>query len=296
MRLFFDNYLQTRYINLYNEKIRTDLKLLVIGDVHISDNVSLRKIDLLKDRILEEKADYVFFVGDLIDVVQEIHNSKSLLKLKSLLETSGKISKTFVILGNHDYIHRKNHSCHIENISDVICKINGVTLLDNDIYVDDNIWLMGYTETKEYYFGKNYNFRAFYDDLKKHDILYKNINKSLLTLALIHSPEFSDDKKCINLLKDYDLIMCGHTHDGCVPFGFGNFRRGVISPKKKFFPKNVRGIRRLNEGYILVTGGVVKISKCAPKLLHPLNHLCPMQIDVVMVSNKNKFGLNKKWY
>ena len=79
MRLFFDNYLQTRYINLYNEKIRTDLKLLVIGDVHISNNVSLRKIDLLKDRILEEKADYVFFVGDLIDIVQEIHNSKSLL-------------------------------------------------------------------------------------------------------------------------------------------------------------------------------------------------------------------------
>ena len=115
-------------------------------------------------------------------------------------------------------------------------------------------------------------------------------------MALIHSPEFSDDEKSTNLLKDYDLIMCGHTHDGCVPFGFGNFRRGVISPKKKFFPKNVRGIRRLNDGYILVTGGVVKISKCAPKLLHPLNHLCPMQIDVVMVSNKNKFSLNKKWY
>lgn len=296
MRFFCDNYLQVRYINLYNEKVKKDLKFLVIGDVHISDMVVPSKLDLVKKRILEEKADYVFFVGDLIDRIQEIHNSKSLLKLKSLLETALEVSKVFVVLGNHDYIHRENHNSHIDDISNVIRNIDGVTLLDNDIYSDENIWLMGYTETKEYFTGERYDFKAFYDDFLKHDLLYKNVNKNLLTLALIHSPEFSNDKRCASLLKDYDLIMCGHTHDGCVPFGFGNFKRGIISPKKTFFPKNVRGIRKLNNGHILVTGGVVKISKCAPKLLHPFNHLCPMQMDVIIVSNKNKFSLNKKWY
>ena len=40
MRLFVDNYLQVRYVNLISDKISSDLKIMVIGDVHISDMVS----------------------------------------------------------------------------------------------------------------------------------------------------------------------------------------------------------------------------------------------------------------
>ena len=42
--------------------------------------------------------------------------------------------------------------------------------------------------------------------------------------------------------------------------------------KKTFFPKNVRGLRKIGNNYILITGGIVKIQKCAHKLLHPFNH------------------------
>lgn len=296
MRLLVDNYLQVRYVNLYNQKAKDNVKILVIGDVHISDMVSLKKIELIKKHILFEKANYILFVGDLIDRVEELENSCSLKKLKDLLKTAVSVSKTFVILGNHDYIHRKNHSNCIKNISNVIKSIDGVTLLDDKVYSDDSILFMGYTETLEYYSKKKYDFAYFYNDFKKHDILYKNINNNLPTVAVIHSPEFSYDKKCVRLLKDYDLILCGHTHDGCVPFGFGNFKRGVISPKKTFFPKNVRGLRKLGNNYILITGGIVKIQKCAPRLLHPFNHLCPMQMDVVTLSNKEGISINKRWY
>ena len=299
MRLFVDDYLQVRYVNLYNKKISNDLKFLVIGDVHISDNVSFKKIEILKKRISLENADYIFFVGDLIDRVEEISNENSLLKLKDLLKCAVAISKTFVVLGNHDYIHRENYTNHLNSISKVIKSIKGVTLLDNDVYVDNYISLMGYTESKEYYAKANgkkqYDFKAFYDDFIKCDLLYKKINKDLPTIALIHSPEFSYDVNNVSLFDDYDLIFCGHTHDGCIPFGFGNFKRGLISPKKTFFPKNVRGVRKIGNGHILITGGVVKISKCAPKLLHFLNHLCPMQIDVITLSGK-KNSIDKKWY
>lgn len=296
MRILVDNYLQVRYVNLYNQKVKDDIKILVIGDVHISDMVGFKKLDLIKEQILMEKADYVVFAGDLIDRVEELDNASSFKKIKGLLETSASVSKTFVILGNHDYIHRKNHSNCIKDISNVIRNIAGVTLLDDEVYSDNNILFMGYTETLGYYSKKKYGFDDFYNDFKSHDVLYRNINKSLPTVAVIHSPEFSYDEKCVSLLKDYDLIICGHTHDGCVPFGFGNFRRGVISPKKTFFPKDVRGLRKLGDNYILITGGVVKIQNCAPKLLHPLNHLCPMQMDVVTLSNKNEISINKKWY
>lgn len=296
MRIFVDDYLQVRYINLYNEKVTDDLKILAIGDIHISNLVSFKKIKRIERQFLKEKADYIVFVGDLIDRVEEINNSESLFKLKHLLEFSAKVAKTFVVLGNHDYIHRENYSSYKEKISLVIKNIQGITLLDNDVYSDDELWLMGYTETIKYYRRKNYDFKEFYNDFSKHDLLYKNVDKRLPSVALVHSPEFSDDKRCISLLNKYDLIICGHTHDGCVPFGVGEFTRGIISPKKKFFPKNVRGIRKIGNGYILVTGGVIKISKCAPKKLHFLNHLCPMQMDVIIFSKHRKFSMKKKWY
>ena len=296
MRIFVDDYLQVRYINLYNEKVTDDLKILAISDIHISNLVSFKKIKRIERQFLKEKADYIVFVGDLIDRVEEINNSDSLFKLKHLLEFSAKVAKTFVVLGNHDYIHRENYSSYKEKISLVIKNIQGITLLDNDVYSDDELWLMGYTETIKYYRRKNYDFKEFYNDFSKHDLLYKNVDKRLPSVALVHSPEFSDDKRCISLLNKYDLIICGHTHDGCVPFGVGEFTRGIISPKKKFFPKNVRGIRKIGNGYILVTGGVIKISKCAPKKLHFLNHLCPMQMDVIIFSKHGKFSMKKKWY
>ena len=296
MRLFIDDYLQARYVTLYNEKVTRDLKFMVIGDVHISDMVSLKKLEMIKKQIIQERADYYLFVGDLIDDVDNIGNSDLLYKVNDLLSCASKVAPTFVILGNHDYIQKKTKESNIEGISNVIKSIDGVTLLDNDIYYDNNVWLMGYTETKKYYHAKKYDFEEFYEDFKKHEKLYKNVRKDLPTLALVHSPEFSNDDKCANLFKDYDLILCGHTHDGCIPFGFGNFKRGLISPKKTFFPKNVRGLRKLDNNYILITGGVTKIQKCAPKILHPFNHLCPVQIDVVMLSNKKDVSVRKKWY
>lgn len=296
MRLFVDNYVQTRYVDLYNDKVTRDLKFMVIGDVHISDMVSLKKLDLLKERIIKEKADYYLFVGDLIDNVDDIGNADLLYKVNDLLSLTAKVAPTFVILGNHDYIQKKTKESNIDGISQVIKGIDGVTLLDNDIYCDDNVWLMGYTETKKYYHAKKYDFEEFYEDLKKMERLYKNVRVDLPTLALVHSPEFSNDDKCVSLFKDYDLILCGHTHDGCIPFGFGNFKRGLISPKKTLFPKNVRGLRKLDNNYILITGGVTKIQKCAPKILHPFNHLCPVQVDVVMLRNKDGVSIRKKWY
>lgn len=295
MRLLVSDYVQVRYTNIYSATALKDLKILAIGDVHISDMVSFRKINLLKERILNEKPDYIVFTGDLIDRVEELDDEGSVCKLKDLLLCAGKVAKTFVIFGNHDYIDRISHKSYLNKVKPFLENVPGIILLDNDIYYDDNIGFMGYTETIEYYSEKEYDYEAFYDDFIKHDKLYKNLNKKVPLVALAHSPEFSDNLKVRSLFDDYDLIICGHTHDGCVPFGFGDFKWGIINPKKKFFPKNIRGVRKLDGNYILITGGITKISKCAPKLLHPLNVFCPVQMDVITLSN-SKFKMNKKWY
>ena len=296
MRIFVDDYVQVRYIKIYNPKVKNDLKLLVIGDVHISDMVSFKKIEIIKKQIRREKADYILFTGDLIDKIENLNSAFSLSKLKDLLSFASSISKVFVIYGNHDFIYRKTSNFSKLKLKQVICDIKGVRLLDNDIYYDDNIYLMGYSQTYQYYSKKNYGFKAFYEDLSKREELYKKVNKKLPTIALVHSPEFSNDNKCLSLFENYDLICSGHTHDGCVPFGIGNFKWGIISPKKTFFPKNVRGLIKKENNYLLITGGAVKIQECAPKLLHPFNHLCPVQMDVVILSNDKNEKIWKKWY
>ena len=127
MRLLVDDYLQVRYVNLYSSKVRKDLKILAIGDVHISNLVSEKKLELLKKQILKEKADYIVFTGDLIDRIEEINDVYSLNKLKDLLGFAAKVSKTIVVLGNHDYIHRTNNNSYIEEISGVIRSIDYIT-------------------------------------------------------------------------------------------------------------------------------------------------------------------------
>ena len=296
MRIFVDDFLQVRYVNLYNSKVSDDIKCLVIGDVHISDNVSFKKIALLKRQIEKENPDYILFVGDLIDRIENLNSSFSVSKMKDLLSYASMIGKVFVILGNHDFIYRGTDKINKKAFCEVLKSIKNVTLLDNEVYSSDKIWIMGYTENVQYYNKENYDFNFFYEDLKKRNKLYENVNQEVPSIALVHSPEFSDDDKCISLFKEYDLILSGHTHDGCVPFGIGNFKRGIISPKKTFFPKNVRGLRKVGSNYILITGGVVKIQECAPKLLWPFNHLCPVQVDVVTFSNKKGVDVRKKWY
>lgn len=81
---FTDDYLQTRYVNIKSDKVFNDFKIMVIGDIHMSSMVSLSKIKTIKEKIVKEKPDYIFYVGDLIDRIEELDNDSS-LKLRDLL-------------------------------------------------------------------------------------------------------------------------------------------------------------------------------------------------------------------
>lgn len=81
-----------------------------------------------------------------------------------------------------------------------------------------------------------------------------------------------------------------------MPFGIGNFRRGIISSKKELFPKEVRGYRELETGTgLLISGCIVKIQDCAPRILHPLNHLCPMQMETITyTTDEQEKGMSRR--
>lgn len=303
MRLV-DHYLQIRDITLYNKNVKNDFKVVALGDIHLSKSVDKIKITAIKKQIKEEKADYNVFLGDFVSTPKELENKEIQEQLLDLIKASALVAPTMIILGNHDFINKnkdKNNKYSIENNKAFwgkVTSINNVYLLDNKLYQDNQVLFMGYKETLKYYYNnESYeDLEVFFNDFKSYPKLYKNLPKDIIKIGLIHSPEYAKLEKNNMLLRDYDLLISGHNHDGCIPFGFGNFTFGIISPKKKIFPKEARGYRVLNTGTsLLISGGITKIQECAPKVLHPFNHLCPMQMDTITyTSDEQEIGMSRR--
>lgn len=295
MRIFPDSYLQIRDLKIYNKKVKNNFKLVALGDLHISRLVDNRKLEPIKYQLDRENADYNVFLGDLVDSPKELDKDIKRKELKGLIKVASEIAPTMIILGSHDYVLEED--INIFSYNDEFWKevenIDNVHLLNNTFYKDSRVFFMGYMQTLNYYYNKENshleNSEAFYKNFRKYKSLYKNLPLDVVNIGLIHSPEYAKDNKNIELLKEYDLLMGGHDHDGCIPFGIGNFRTGIISPKKEIFPKEVRGFRTLKTGTdMLISGGIVKIQDCAPTILHPLNHLCPMQMDTITFTGEEQ--------
>lgn len=293
MRLFMDNYLQISDLVMYNPHIVSDIKITALGDLHISKIMGSKKLNPIMKQLEKEKSDYYVFLGDLVDSPSELLKTEKQLELLDLLKTTAQIAPTMVILGSHDYVTEEKESEYFDYKTVFFNKleeINNLYLLNDSTYIDSKIFFMGYLQSLRYYYQKkkehHEDLDAFYEEFGQKVELYKNLPNNIPKIGLIHSPEYANEEKNVELLKEYDLLIGGHDHDGLIPFGIGNWKRGIISPKKALFPNNVRGYRQLSSGTkILISGGIVKIQDCAPKLLHPFNHLCPMQMDTIKLTN-----------
>ena len=99
------------------------------------------------------------------------------------------------------------------------------------------------------------------------------------------------------LVSDYDVVLCGHYHNGCVPAMLENIypkNAGIITPKLKLFPKQARGVVELDSGtYLIYSGGWTKLSDSSPLLLHPIDMICNRQIDVTTLTSNEEYKKEK---
>ena len=168
--------------------------------------------------------------------------------------------------------------------------------MNDEKYEDDNITIAGYKQKKEAYNNlinkKIEDSKAYYRDLSKQLKLLKNIQNNKPSIFLTHSPEPIHDKINQDLLKDYDIIITAHFHNGCIPAFLDNIwpkNSGIITPNKRLLPKMARGIVKLDtQSYLVYNGGWTKIQDCAPKILHPLDKLCNRQMDLITISNNKE--------
>ena len=251
-----------------------------------------RKQDYSKNEKYHEffinNPDYIIITGDTIDnpkITKEKDKIKLLLKF---FENIKKDTKIIIGLGNHD-ITTENDKLFFQNLNE----LENIFFLDNDKYEDNLIYISGITLPHNYYYNitKKESPEVLIEHLYRCDNLIKKLPKEKFKISLIHSPINLTNKQALNLLKEYDLILSGHTHNGMVPDLLEKLFKnnsGLIAPNKNLFPKIVKGKIEKNNLTIIINGGITKLSLSSAKILNKLNFIYNMSINKITVKKRGK--------
>lgn len=313
---FSSDILKIRDSKIYNKNTKKDIKIASVSDIHISNIVGIYDINNICDVLFEEHPNYICILGDIIDSPNVLNNYKKVNELLNLIYNCASIAPTLMILGSHDFIKVKNgktkDTLNSNRIWKNIDNMYNTFLLNDKIFISNEIIISGYRQKKDTYYSKTKfeNSEKYYKNFCKQKNIIPDFSINLPKVLLTHSPEPIQNDKVIELLQNFDIIITGHFHNGCIPGIiddiYSNKNGGIITPKKRFFPKEARGIIKLKTGtFLIYNGGWVKLQDCAPKILQPLDKLCYRQIDITTItsnldkdieitSRKKVLKLNKK--
>lgn len=271
---------------LSSKKLKKDITFIHIGDIHYNETTSAKKLEYIKYAIEDAHPDYIFITGDLLDRPKITKNKEKIKLLVSWLNSLGNIAKVFISLGNHDIILEEDYK-FFNKLND----INNIYVLNNQSYEDENVFISGFTLPTNYYYNieKHEDENALLETLQNNFNLVTNLPKKKYKVALIHSPILLSEKKVVEKLKEYDLILSGHMHNGLIPRILDKIIKnnyGLISPDKRLFAKNTRGKIKTKYYTIIITGGITKLSPSSTKILSKLNGLYPISINKITVKGE----------
>lgn len=178
-------------INITDERVKEDTRLVVASDLHIDRATPLWQIRQIVDEINRQKPDYVLLVGDVIDDVPD--------NLKEKMEELKKIKaqKIYLSFGNHEYYNAPiKWMIEFTHMGFEVLHNTGGEIGQTGIYLagvpDANSATINYTKAL---FGAK-------------DGYYK--------ILMSHSPRTIKDED-----NKFDLQVSGHTHGGQIfPFHF----------------------------------------------------------------------------
>ncbi len=300
---------ESKYIINKNE-ITNSYKIIVISDFHYSKKTKDKKLSIIINYIKSIKPDYIFIPGDLIDdnnVLEDIELKNKLIKF---LKDLSKISKIIISIGNHEYYYFKGKEKEFffnKKFFDRLNKIENIYVLNNDSYIDENIYVYGLTLTYDYYLR--------YDDREDIDEFINSINKikdnnsNKQRFILIHSPVCLINKSKYNKsnsklkfiydkLSNFDYFITGHMHNGCILPGINELwysSKGLISPKKKLFPDNTRNTLNNIDDKLLVNGPLTTFHG-NKGIFTRMNFLFPINVSLfIFDKGNNSFKLENNY-
>lgn len=179
------------------------MKILAIGDPHFKASNILDTNILIKNVVkiaLYNSPDIIVILGDLLDTHEKIH-TLALKQVTRFLLKLRKIAKTFVLIGNHDYI---NNSQYLTNNH----PFNPFKSLDNLVIVDkvieyQKLIFLPYTppgRLVEALNSSNFNWKTS-KIIFGHQEIY----------GCLYNPDTTSSEGDI-WLKEYPLLVSGHIH------------------------------------------------------------------------------------
>lgn len=288
--------LKVNKYKIKNKKIYNKQKLLLIADVHLWDNYNFDIIDNIIEQAKKLNPHIICVCGDIIDQFKYLDKKENLDILLKFLNKLANITTTLITLGSHDFFNLKKSKTNniaanaIKYWHKIIKENNNpnLILLDNDIYENDYLKIIGYTPSRDYYrIGEDKD--TLISEIN--EIFKMNFDDQKYTILMCHTPRKinNDTLRKININHNIDLILSGHMHDGLM---FPVLKKmpttiGFISPQRTLFPENTRNKRKFiidnHEINLVITGGIMKFSASAPMFLQKLNFLYNNDIDFIEI-------------
>lgn len=261
-----------------------NLKIALISDIHYSYKINRKVFNKILKKFNNIKPDYICIPGDIIDESTDYDSN-----VYDFFEKLSKISKVIISLGNHDLssFDKSKMTYNDSKWYESLKKIKNLYVLNNEQVTFNNITFTGYTASfsEDNTFIDNPNNTL--KDLKK---LKFSVNE--YNILLCHSPQSilgSDALYNNTFIKNQNLILCGHMHNGMVPPIIDKIFKsntGIIAPSKKFFPKYSRGLIKFNNTTLIICKGITKLAKHS-SFLRPLKYLYPIEIEQILINKKN---------
>ena len=220
-------------------------KIVQISDLHSGSFLNSKPLTRAVNIINEQKADVVFFTGDLVNGKYE-----ELLPYMGVLEQIKAKYGVYSVFGNHDYGDYNNwqnmeaKQNNIQKLKEVQKKLGWDLLWDEHRTIEQNgerITIIGV---------QNCRSRSLisYGSLKK---ATENINYSSVNILLSHDPSLWK-KEVIKNFPNIDLTLSGHTHG----MQFGIDIAGIKWSPVQYFYKEWAGLYQNNNQYLYTNRGL----------------------------------------
>lgn len=288
--------LKVNHYKINSKKINKKQKILLIADIHLWDNYNSKIINNIIEQAKSIKPNFICICGDIIDQFRYFDKKENLDVLLKFLNELANITITLISLGSHDFFNlkkekTKNIAENAINFWHKIIKENNnhnLILLDNEIYENNELRIIGYTPSRDYYkLGEDSVTLIF--EINKY--FKMNFSEQKYTILMCHTPRKINSKTLekINISHNIDLILSGHMHDGLM---FPFLKKlpttiGFISPQRTLFPQNTRNKRKFiinnHEINLVITGGIRKFSNSAPIILQKMNFFYHNDIDLIEI-------------
>ncbi|MBQ9019906.1 metallophosphoesterase [Candidatus Saccharibacteria bacterium] len=240
-------------IKTYHLAGKHKLRIFVATDTHFEARRP-GGMDEIVSEARKARPDAILLAGDTVNFLEDIGTEEARERLAGVMRGLAEIAPVYVGIGNHDQMgNDRTRSLKMagrmqKKYIDFVESIPGEILLHNRrVKIGEGVNLIGVTLPLRCY-QMDGSEATFEDEgelrkvLAEHRDLMRRRSVDETNILVIHSPRRLSNE-IVEELEGIDYIICGHMHQGCVPFGLDEVLPGtvgIIAPGYMPFPVRAR--------------------------------------------------------